>query len=153
MSTEPTTSSSGITHQRAKKLATEHLASGGSPLVATHATKRRGSWLVSYGDPERPDELVCGGCLIVQDDGTVHEVGSLPDELDEVLMDLEHSRRIGLVEEVALGQHLAHFGDSSLVGRPPGGVPLSLSRICATSRFAPHDIGSCCRGCGSCATP
>ncbi len=79
-----------ISHQEAKRHANEHLRADGTRLVAGHATRnqRYGVWFVSYVEPERPDEMLIGGGLVVTDDGDVHDVGSVPGSLDDLMLAL-----------------------------------------------------------------
>ncbi len=77
-----------ISHQEAKRLADQHLRSRGSSLVARHATREMGVWVVAYRDPAEPDEMLCGGGLVVTDDGDVHDVGSTPGALADLMLDL-----------------------------------------------------------------
>ena len=81
--------SAPITHEQAKQLATEHLRSNCSDSVAIHAIRERGVWVVSYGNPDRPDEVLDGGGLVVTDDGGVHNLSSAPGALDDLLMSLD----------------------------------------------------------------
>ncbi len=80
-----------ISHQEAKRLADEHLRSEGSPWVASHATRNRryGVWEGGHRDPAHPDEMLIGGALVVTDDGNVHDVGSAPGSLDDLMMALD----------------------------------------------------------------
>ncbi len=77
-------------HEEAKSLANEHLSAEGSTLVATHATRsqRFGVWIISYGDPAAPGEQLDGGGLVVMDDGDVHDLGSAPGSLDDLMIAL-----------------------------------------------------------------
>ncbi len=74
--------------QTAKRLATEHLSAEGSTLVAGRATRslRFAVWVVGYRDPERPGEALDGGGLVVTDDGNVHDLGSAPGSLDDLMV-------------------------------------------------------------------
>lgn len=77
-------------HIDAKKRATASLQERGSDLVAAHATrnKRFGVWIVDYHDPAHPDEVLVGGGLVVTDDGEVHNLGSAPGSLDDLMIAL-----------------------------------------------------------------
>lgn len=79
-----------ISHQEAKRFATEHLRAEGSQLIAKHATRDRrfGVWVVAYRDPATPDEMLDGGGLVVTDEGEVCNVGSTPDAVERLMMDL-----------------------------------------------------------------
>lgn len=70
-------------HHEAKRRANEHLRGDG--LVASHASRHRDAWVVSYVDADRPDEMLDGGALIVTADGTVLSVSSVPGDIDQVL--------------------------------------------------------------------
>lgn len=88
-----------LSHQAAKRIASEYLAAGKSPLVVSRATRdaARGVWLVGYVEPERPESVLDGGGLVVTDDGHVHEVGSTPGQLDELLLQLGPSAAMRMV--------------------------------------------------------
>lgn len=77
-------------HEQAKRVANEHLAAEGSTLVAMRARRHRryGVWLVDYVDPAAPDELLVGGALVVTDARAVHDVGSAPGSLDDLMLAL-----------------------------------------------------------------
>lgn len=79
-----------MTHQEAKRIVAEHLRAEGSTWVAGRANRdhRYGVWIVSYRDPAHPREMLDGGALVVLDDGVVHSLGSTPDALDHLMMDL-----------------------------------------------------------------
>jgi len=79
-----------ISYQEAKRLANEHLRAEGSPWVARHATRnvRYGVSVVAYRDPTEPDEELTRGGLVVTDDGEVHNLGSAPGSLDDLMMAL-----------------------------------------------------------------
>lgn len=77
-----------ISHQEAKRLADAHLLAEDSSLVAAHATRERGVWEVDYCVPGRPDEQLQGGGLVVLDGSEVHDVGSTPDAVHALLLDL-----------------------------------------------------------------
>jgi uracil-DNA glycosylase len=81
-----------ISHQQAMRLANEHLRAEDSPWVANHATRdsRYGVWIVSYRDPAEPDVMLDGGGLVVTDEGDVHNLSSVPESLEDVMMDLSH---------------------------------------------------------------
>lgn len=76
-----------VTGDEATARAGEHLRAEGSPWVAGAATRslRFGVWLVGYRDPAAPDLPLDGGGLVVTDDGDVHEVGSAPGSLDDLM--------------------------------------------------------------------
>lgn len=77
-------------HVQAKRVANLHLAAEGATLVAKRATRNRryGVWLVGYVDPTAPDQLLEGGALVVTDAGMVHDVGSAPGSLDDLMLAL-----------------------------------------------------------------
>lgn len=79
-----------ISHQDAKRLADEHLRAEGSTWVASRVTRTSdfGVWLVCYVDPARPDEMLTGGELVVTDEGDIHDVGSVPGSLDDLMIAL-----------------------------------------------------------------
>jgi uracil-DNA glycosylase len=82
-----------ISAQAAKKQAKAHLRAEGSRLVALHGyrDKKHGVWVVDYRDPDRPDEMLIGGALVVTDEGEVHEIGSTPDAVDLLMESLGRS--------------------------------------------------------------
>jgi hypothetical protein len=69
-----------ISHQQAKRRASEHLRVEGSTFTVSHATRdhRCGVWIIGYRDPALPDEMLDGGGLVVTDAGDVHDLGSAP---------------------------------------------------------------------------
>ncbi len=58
--------------------------------MARLATRNRryGVWIVAYRDPAEPDVMLMGGALVVTDDGDVHNLGSAPGALDDLMMEL-----------------------------------------------------------------
>jgi hypothetical protein len=50
--------------------------------------RRFGVWIVGYRDPERPTEILDGGGFVVTDEGEVHDLGSAPGAVDELMLDL-----------------------------------------------------------------
>ncbi len=103
-----------ISAQAAKKQANAHLRAEGSNLVALHATrnKKHGVWVVDYRDPDRPEEMLIGGALVVTDKGEVHGIGSTPDAVD-VLMESLGRSRFGIAHDVwsREGESLALLAD------------------------------------------
>ena len=80
-----------ISHREAKRLVNERLRAEGRVEVASRASRdqRYGVWVVSFNDPARPGEWLCGdGPYVVTDDGDVHGLGSAPGELELLMMDL-----------------------------------------------------------------
>lgn len=79
-----------ISHQRAKRLANEHLRAAGASFVATQATRHSqfGVWVIGYRHAAGPDVMLDGGGLVVTDDGEVHDLSSAPGALDNLLMEL-----------------------------------------------------------------
>lgn len=77
-------------HQRAKDLADEHLRATGSAMRAASASRsaRYGAWVVSYEDPADPAGLLCGGSVVVTDEGDAHDLGSVPGALDDLMVAL-----------------------------------------------------------------
>jgi uracil-DNA glycosylase len=103
-----------ITENEAKRHASDHLSAEGSPWVISRATFNRqfGVWLVGYKDPERPSELLVGGGLVVTEDGNVHNVGSAPGALEELM----HELRVTSADDIACvyereGEGLALLAD------------------------------------------
>lgn len=82
-----------ISEQAAKKRANAYLRADGSNLVARRASRSRthGVWVVGYRDPDRPDEMLTGGALVVTDEGEVHRIGSTPDAVDLLMESLGRS--------------------------------------------------------------
>lgn len=80
-----------LTQQAAKKLANKHLSESGARFVAARATRSSeyGVWTVSYVDPDQPDEMLTGGALVVTDEGDVHELGSAPGALAELMATIQ----------------------------------------------------------------
>ncbi len=76
-----------ISHQGAKRAANAYLRAEGSSLVARHATRDRryGILIVAYRDPAEPEVRLDGGGLVVADDGDVHNLGSAPGSLDDLM--------------------------------------------------------------------
>lgn len=74
------------THQKAKRIANEHLRAEDSTLVAVSAKRdhKYGVWVVSYVDPAYPTERLDGGALVVTDEGAVHDLGSPPDAAGQI---------------------------------------------------------------------
>jgi hypothetical protein len=85
-----------ITHYEAKRIANAHFRSESSRLVAAHAHRDReyDVWVVDYSDPRYPGERLDGGALVVTDDGEVHSMGSTPDSLDKLMMELGRTSRM-----------------------------------------------------------
>ena len=85
-----------ITHYEAKHIANKDFRSRGARLVAAHAHRDReyGVWIVDYSDPDYPEERLDGGALVVMDDGEVHSMGSTPDSLDKLMMELGRTSRM-----------------------------------------------------------
>ncbi len=77
-----------LTHQEAKRVATAHLQTQGSDLVAACATRERGVWVVSYHDPADPDVRLEGGGLVVTDSGDVHSLSFAPESFDTLVIEL-----------------------------------------------------------------
>ncbi|WP_214058527.1 hypothetical protein [Nocardioides aquaticus] len=77
-------------HQEAKRRADEHLREQGVRLRASGASRsaRYGVWVVAYRDPAEPDAALDGGALVVTDEGGVHDMGSVPGALDDLMMAL-----------------------------------------------------------------
>jgi len=69
--------------REAKRLANEYLRESG--MVAARAARHRDAWIVSYVDPDNPEQMLDGGGLIVTVYGEVINVGSVPGEIDRVL--------------------------------------------------------------------
>lgn len=80
-----------ISANEAKRLANAQLKCEGHALVASHATRKRGVWVVSYVEAEHPGELLCGGGLVVTDESEVLNLGSAPAVWPPGLNDREHS--------------------------------------------------------------
>lgn len=87
------------THKQALELAAAHLRDEGSTLVVRTKGLRRdnqlGLWVVGYCDPEHPEEILCGGSLVVWDDGRVGSVSSGDPTMSELrfehMMHLKHA--------------------------------------------------------------
>jgi len=80
-----------ISHREAKRLVNVRLRAEGRAEVASRASRDRryGVWVVSFHDPARPGERLCGdGPYVVSDGGDVHGLGSAPGELELLMMDL-----------------------------------------------------------------
>lgn len=80
-----------ISARAAKRYADAHLRASGSPFVAIQAAKDNvhDVRVVSYGDPDRPGELLVGGALVVTDGGVVHDIDSTPDAVDVLMASLD----------------------------------------------------------------
>jgi hypothetical protein len=74
----------------AKRIAQEYLDATETALVAVHAQRnvRYGVWLVDYRDPAAPQAALDGGGLVVTDDLHVHDLGSVPSALDDLMLAL-----------------------------------------------------------------
>lgn len=85
-----------ISAQAAKKYADAHLRASGSTFVALHAAKSHeyGVRVVSYGDPDRPDEQLDGGALVVTDRGFVHDVDSTPGAVARLMDSLDDGQHL-----------------------------------------------------------
>lgn len=86
--------------------------------MATHATQQRGVWVVSYGEPNQPGEVLARCGLVVTNDGNVYTLSSVTGSLDNLLMDLGHSP---LLDErppwpEVLGQENASWMTTTLTG-------------------------------------
>ncbi len=103
-----------ISAHAAKKYANVHLRDGGSNLVALYASRDKayGVWVVAYRDPDHPDEMLCGGGLVVTDEGEVHGYGSMPDAVHALMGSLGR-RPVGMAEGVWFreGEGLALLAD------------------------------------------
>ena len=103
-----------ISHQEAKRRAAEHLRAEGSPSAGSRATRERrfGVWVIGYRDPERPDEMLDGGGLVVTDEGDVHDLGSAPGALDDLMLALGRSPMLDAADVSAReGEGLALLAD------------------------------------------
>ncbi|TNM39447.1 uracil-DNA glycosylase [Nocardioides albidus] len=67
----------------AVRRANDHLRSKGINCVVTEdkalANPAQDLWILGYRDPDRPDEILCGGGLIVRASGEIGAASSLPD--------------------------------------------------------------------------
>ena len=79
-----------MSHQAAKRIANALLRAHGSCLAAgpAHWDRTHEVWVVAPRDPAHPDEMLIGGALVVIPGGECHEIGSLPDAVDELMMSL-----------------------------------------------------------------
>ncbi len=103
-----------ISHQEAKRRAAEHLRVEGSPWAVSRATRERryGVWIIGYRDPARPDEMLEGGGLVVTDEGDVHDLGSAPGSLDDLMHALGRSPMLDATDVYAReGEGLALLAD------------------------------------------
>jgi len=103
-----------ISHQQAKRRASEHLQVEGSTFTVSRATRdhRYGVWIIGYRDPALPDEMLDGGGLVVTDAGDVHDLGSAPGALGDLMLTLGRSPTAGLSDAYAReGESLALLAD------------------------------------------
>jgi uracil-DNA glycosylase len=76
---------------RAVAKANAHLKASGSAMVAHEETAMfnpvQRLWIIAYRDPAQPDEILCGGPLIVPARGMVYQLDSLPNapEFDGIM--------------------------------------------------------------------
>jgi len=103
-----------ISHQQATRRAAEYLRAEGSPWAVAGASRDRrfDVWVTGYRDPESPDEMLDGGGLVVTDEGDVHNLGSAPGALDDLMLSLGRSPTVDVAEVYAReGEGLALLAD------------------------------------------
>lgn len=78
-----------LTRKQAVEAANAHLRAEGTDLIAlpetTTRNRRFGVWIVGYREPARPGDRLDGGGLVVTDDGGVHDLGSTPGSLFDLM--------------------------------------------------------------------
>lgn len=86
----------GLSHQAAKRIANAHLRAEGSSLTAGPAVwdRKHEVWVVAPRDPDHPQEMLIGSALVVVREGECHEIGSLSDAVDNLMISL--GRWLGL---------------------------------------------------------
>ncbi|WP_211254711.1 hypothetical protein [Knoellia aerolata] len=104
-----------IKAQEAKRRAAEFLQLEGSPWVVSRATlnRRFRVWVISYVDPQEPEQPLVGGALVVTEDGVADHLGSAPGSLEELMGELGRLPIDPLAEAWAReGEGLALLADS-----------------------------------------
>ncbi len=76
-----------IAREQAARLAQDHV---GSPWIVGEPMRneRFGVWQVGFVDSATPGMPLAGGSLVVTDEGDVHDVGSAPGLLDDLMIAL-----------------------------------------------------------------